>query len=155
MPNLELSITGELPEGTEASKVESVLTRIIGDCGDPDTLYRISLALVDTNEMVAINRNHRGVNSTTDVLSFLGDRLPIKAGTTIDYLRLCDIVIDTNQVFRQKGANSYTEEFWRVLIHGALHIAGFDHIQTPDKKKMEDAEENYRNLCLEGLICGQ
>jgi len=154
MSKTELSISGELPQFTSIVEVESILERILADLGEDQTLYRVSLAIVDSPRMRHINHTHRGVDAVTDVLSFVGDKLPLSISETIKYVRLCDIVIDINQVLREKEENTYTEEFWQVLIHGILHVAGYDHIKAYDKKIMEDAEENYRSIVREGIIRG-
>lgn len=114
----------------------------------PQTDYEISLICADESEMRRINKLYRGVNANTDVLSFEGECLKLGSRET----RFCDIVVDTKQVFKQKGTNTYREEFWRVLIHALLHLAGYDHIRTKDKEKMEDAEDNYRKQIPEGLL---
>lgn len=113
-----------------------------------DTDFEISLMLVDSAAMRDYNRIYRGLDASTDVLSFAGDAMHLDGRK----MRLCDIIIDTNQVSMQKGSKTFREEFLLVLIHGLLHLTGHDHIRTSDKKKMEDAEDNYREQILGGRI---
>jgi probable rRNA maturation factor len=134
-----LEIQGDLPDSIKADLLQEFAEYILSrEAADTD--YQISLLLTDSNQMREYNRKFRGVDGCTDVLSFEGEALDLGGRN----LRLCDIIIDTNQVFRQKGKNTYNEEFWQVLIHALLHLAGYDHVKPADKKKMEDAEENYR-----------
>lgn len=142
-----IDIEGDLPSGTDATTI-SLIAETICAAEAPDTDFQISLQLVKSEAMREFNRLYRGVNRVTDVLSFAGDAIVLDGRKT----RLCDIIIDTNQVFLQKGANTFREEFWLVLIHGLLHLTGFDHIRTADRRKMEDAEENYRKQITEGVI---
>lgn len=134
-----LEIQGDLPDSISADLLQNIAEHILG-LEAADTDFEIALLLTDSAQMREYNRKFRGVDGFTDVLSFEGEVLDLGGRN----LRLCDIIIDTNQVFRQKGQNTYNEEFWQVLIHALLHLAGYDHIKPADKKKMEDAEENYR-----------
>jgi probable rRNA maturation factor len=134
-----LSFQGELPRGISEDLVERFAEYIL-EQESPHISYEISLLLTDSESMRQYNLRYRGVDSPTDVLSFEGECLDLG----MDSMRLCDIIIDTNQVFKQKGKNTYKEEFWQVLIHALLHLAGHDHIKPADKTKMEDAEDNYR-----------
>ncbi|HQQ67274.1 MAG TPA: rRNA maturation RNase YbeY [Candidatus Cloacimonadota bacterium] len=142
-----IDIEGDLPCGTDASAIKG-MAEIICAAEAPDTDFQISLQLVTSETMKEYNRLYRGVDHNTDVLSFAGDVMVLDGRKT----RLCDIIIDTNQVFIQKGTNTFREEFWLVLIHGFLHLTGYDHIRTADRRKMEDAEENYRKQIPEGGI---
>lgn len=136
-----LEIQGDLPDSISANQIQSFAGHIL-DNEAADTDFEISLLLTDSATMREYNRKYRGVNADTDVLSFEGEELDLKGRK----VRFCDIIIDTNQVFRQKGTNTYYEEFWQVLIHALLHLASYDHTKPADKKKMEDAEDNYRKL---------
>jgi probable rRNA maturation factor len=135
----KLEILGDLPDKISEDQLmefsDYILHQEAGDC-----CFEISLLLTDSTQMRKYNRKYRGVDSTTDVLSFVGENLDLGNMN----LRICDIIIDTNQVLKQKETNTYSEEFWQVLIHALLHLAGYDHIRPADKKKMEDAEDNYR-----------
>ncbi|MCB5252490.1 MAG: rRNA maturation RNase YbeY [Candidatus Cloacimonetes bacterium] len=130
-----------MPDSISANQIQSFAGHIL-DNEAADTDFEISLLLTDSATMREYNRKYRGVNADTDVLSFEGEELDLKGRK----VRFCDIIIDTNQVFRQKGTNTYYEEFWQVLIHALLHLASYDHTKPADKKKMEDAEDNYRKL---------
>ncbi|MDI3503264.1 MAG: putative rRNA maturation factor [Candidatus Cloacimonadota bacterium] len=135
----KLDIQGELPEGISSYAIQDfadfILRQEARECH-----FQISLLLTNSEAMQEYNRKYRGVDSSTDVLTFVGEILDLGIGN----LCICDIIIDTNQVFKQKGKNTYREEFWQVLIHALLHLAGYDHIRSADRKKMEDAEDNYR-----------
>ena len=99
--------------------------------------------------MRKINRQYRGADETTDILSFVSDELDLNGRKS----HICDIIVDINSLEIQKGINSLIEEFWQVLIHGLLHLAGYDHITLADRKKMEDAEEKYNSQLL-GVLNG-
>jgi len=144
---INIDTQGDLPSDIAPKQIQDMANLILTSEA-PRTDYEISLICADEAEMRRINKLYRGVNANTDVLSFEGECLKLGNRET----RFCDIVIDTKQVFKQKGTNTYREEFWHVLIHALLHLAGYDHIRTKDKEKMEDAEDNYRKQIPEGLL---
>ncbi|MDD3282160.1 MAG: rRNA maturation RNase YbeY [Candidatus Cloacimonetes bacterium] len=142
----EIEIQGDLPLGITKEQIEPFAHRILSSEA-PGIKFEISILCTNSEDMRKYNHFYRGVDNNTDVLSFKGESLILEGVET----QFCDIIIDTKQVFKQKGKNTFNEEFWQVLIHALLHLAGFDHIRTSDKEKMEDAEENYRKQIPEGL----
>lgn len=143
---IEVDIQGELPPGVFGAQILDLAEKLISTEA-PGTNFEISLRCVESYEMRSLNHLYRGVDSNTDVLSFEGPEMSLGGAR----YRFCDIIIDTKQVFEQKGTNTYREEFWQVLIHALLHLVGYDHIRTSDRIKMEDAEDNYRKQIPEGL----
>jgi probable rRNA maturation factor len=94
--------------------------------------------------MRVLNRTYRGVDRTTDVLSFpqteQGIRNP-EPGTQNPILG--DIVINLHKTERQaqEYGHSFYEELNRLLIHGLLHLIGYDHEKAGyDEKKMKMKE---------------
>jgi len=95
--------------------------------------------------MRLLNLQYRGVNRTTDVLSFpqysdeelkaeikqLSHVCTSDLQTSSDVLPLGDIVINLHKAKRQALENSlaFDEELKRLLIHGLLHLLGYDHEQ--------------------------
>ena len=118
---------------------------IISECLDYegyDDDYEVSLSFVDNKEIHQLNRDFRGVNRPTDVLSFpllVEDEFDVDFGEE----SLGDIVISIEKVKEQ--ANEYGHSFERelsyMLVHGFYHIMGYDHIEEEDKVKMRAKEE--------------
>ena len=104
----------------------------------------VSIALVSDARVRALNRRYRGVNHTTDVLSFpaTAPRRATSHGPQIFVLG--DIVIARGVARRQAreaGHSELTE--WRVLaLHGLLHLLGYDHER--DGGRMRRAETRLR-----------
>ena len=97
----------------------------------------ISVSLVDDAAIQEINREHRGKNKPTDVLSF-----PLEP-QAFDHERLLgDIVISIDTARRQAADYDapLQREIYRLLIHGLLHVLGHDHEEAGERAKME-AEE--------------
>lgn len=95
----------------------------------PEAIDEIGLVLTDDDEIHALNRDFRGKDKPTDVLSFSqleGEEL---AGGTF----LGDVVISIDTAERQARARKLTleEELLRLMIHGTLHLFGYDHENVP------------------------
>ena len=92
----------------------------------------VSITLVDDKKIHKLNKQYRGIDKPTNVLSFeLGD----------DIL-LGDIFISLDTVKREaKDANISVEEHTaHMIVHGMLHLQGYDHIKDKEAKIMEDKE---------------
>jgi len=116
----------------------------------------LSILFVNNRRMRILNLQYRGIDRTTDVLSFpqqsaeelKGRRKEGKLWTsglqTPDHrLILGDIVINLPKVQRQASEHGLTlsEELSRITIHGLLHLVGHDHEKSRyQKRKMESKE---------------
>lgn len=92
----------------------------------------LSIAFVGDRRMSALNRQYRRTSGPTDVLSFPG------AGH-----ELGEIVISVPQAKRQSRRFRQTvrAEIELLLVHGLLHLAGYDHKNSGDRLRMERAEQ--------------
>jgi len=92
------------------------------------------LLLIDTQSMHELNKTHRNVDKTTDVLSFPIEDFP--------HAPLGSIVInyDMARDKAQELGHSWEEEITLLFIHGLLHLLGFDHeVDTGEMRKREEA----------------
>lgn len=107
----------------------------------------VSLALVGDTRMRSLNRQFRGVDRATDVLSFPAEPLPahslgMRAGPPL----LGDIVIAWGLAERQARAagHSLQTELRVLALHGLLHLAGYDHQHADDRGRMRRVEDRLR-----------
>jgi probable rRNA maturation factor len=111
----------------------------------------LSIALVGDREMRPLNAKYRKKRKTTDVLSFFIDDQP-PAGVPI----LGDVVISVEQARRQAQERGKTlkSEMVTLLIHGILHLLGYDHEKSPRQARIMFAYEQklYAHLCDRGLL---
>ena len=116
--------------------IESVIETVMVDLKKKNK--EISVHLVGDKKMKTMNRIYRKINKTTDVIAFA-----VQEGRVFDEADLGDIFINVNQVERQSKKQSipYKEEFARVLIHGILHLNGYDHATEKEEKKMFGIQE--------------
>jgi probable rRNA maturation factor len=104
------------------------------------TQAELSLALVTDPEIHVLNRQYRGKDKPTDVLSFpLADELqPFLLG---------DVVISVETAARQaqRRGHSLREELQTLLIHGVLHLLGYDHeISRREATRMHRKEREVK-----------
>ncbi len=118
-----------------AQKVMDALR--VADC-------ELSLVLCDDAFIRALNRDYRGTDRPTDVLSFpLGDsHVPELPGM------LGDVIVSTETAARQAAARGHSlrREVTTLLIHGILHLLGHTHDTDADEAEMERASRKLLAL---------
>ncbi len=99
----------------------------------------VEVNIVGDKEMKSLNFHYRGLNKTTDVLSFAWQEDKI-----IKSNYLGQIYISYPQIVKQAKELRIDpkEEFVRMLAHGFLHIIGHDHIEKKEAKVMFGIQEN-------------
>jgi len=112
----------------------------------------VDIAIVDDEQMRVLNRDTRGKDNTTDVLSYPAlDKITefTQKNYPNDYdedrraVVLGDIAINENAAARQaKEYGTGEREINYLFVHGMLHILGYDHMTDEDKKKMRAVEES-------------
>jgi probable rRNA maturation factor len=87
----------------------------------------LSLLITEDSEIAELNKQYRKKDKATDVLSFPMQK--IKSGKKVVSGLLGDVVISAETTISQAKEYETTvpEEFLRLLIHGTLHLLGYDH----------------------------
>ena len=107
----------------------------------------VDLLFVDNETIREMNREYRDKDSATDVLSF-----PMyEADEEIDdedEILFGDIVISLERAQEQceEYGHSLEREVMYLLVHGLLHLAGYDHMEEEDKRLMRQQEEIIRKM---------
>jgi len=100
----------------------------------------VSIAFVSQLRIRELNKRYRKKNRTTDVLAFEGsDR---KNNHKKDKF-LGEVIISLSDVEKnsRKFKNSFKSELARILIHGILHLFGYDHVKNGEEAKMFKIQE--------------
>ncbi len=121
--------------------IEATLKRL----GQSDV--EVTLRLTDDQEMRELNDRYRGIDQTTDVLSFYEGFTNPETGR----LYLGDIIISVDKVQKQAPENHHTiqEESAFLAIHGTLHLLGFDHDEPERQAEMWDLQDKiFTDLLL-------
>lgn len=101
----------------------------------------LTIRVTDNDEVQALNRDYRGKDKATNVLSFpFTAELP--AGVELDLPLLGDIIIaePTVAAEAQDQQKPYLNHFAHLVVHGTLHLVGYDHIEEQDAEAMEALE---------------
>ena len=99
----------------------------------PDGACELSLLFTTDSEIQELNRTYRKKNKPTDVLSFPPDVTRIM-GEERELLGDIVISLDTTQRQARILEAGFYEELVRLLIHGVLHLAGYDHEGVPERE---------------------
>jgi probable rRNA maturation factor len=95
--------------------------------------------VIDSDEVLKeLNQQYRGLDQPTDVLSFSANDLDLETGHNI----LGDIVISYSQAEKQAVDANHTvnKEVQLLIIHGVLHLLGYDHSNEKEKAIMWDIQ---------------
>lgn len=144
---MNITVDGEnLPKQAMMNKIEEAAKVCLELEGVDANLAEISLTFVDMEQIQQLNREYRGVDSVTDVLSFPQfescDDFP-KTGEII----MGDVVICTEKAMLQaeEFGHSPEREIIYLFTHSLLHLMGYDHMQEDEKKIMRQKEETVMN----------
>ncbi|MCL4128811.1 UNVERIFIED_CONTAM: hypothetical protein GTU68_063675 [Idotea baltica] len=143
--NWEIDILEEgLKSDIDLTKINSVIEFLLKELSSEniqESISELSLTLCSDVHIKKLNKEFRGKDKATDVLSF-----PMNDGFDCAItVSLGDIVIslDTAKVQAKELELAYEERFFQLLIHGLLHLFSYDHEDVPDKERirMETRED--------------
>jgi len=105
----------------------------------------ISLVITGENRIKSLNKKYQGIDRATDVLSFGNEDLNDTVKFIIppeEILQLGEIFICYPKIEKQskKKNHSIKKEFSILLIHGILHLVGYDHKESYENSEMKDIE---------------
>ncbi len=112
-------------------KIQKAMRDCIRDWTSMDT----AIVFLSEPAMRIINRRYHKQNRVTDVLSFF---YPKETGRNEGELYVC---IPWIRRQAKRYGLAFIEEYIRVLVHGFLHLQGYDHIKISDRKIMENFEK--------------
>lgn len=127
------------PRWESLGDVEGLAARVLSHAASEMNLRgEISILLTNDAEMHALNKQWRGFDKPTDVLSFPSDGPEIPG----EPVHLGDIALGYETSLADAGAmdRPFEAHVSHLLIHGFLHLLGYDHIEPEDAKVMEPLE---------------
>ncbi len=135
----------EFDEGLRAEIERTVL--MMGELYDAAEC-EVSITLTDDEHIHELNRKYRGIDRATDVLSFAlhesDEPAIIFEDTESQVDVLGDIVVSVERARAQalEYGHSFRRELIFLIVHGMLHLLGYDHIEEADRLEME-AEQKF------------
>ncbi len=113
-----------------------------GQLGYPERAYEVSVVLTDDAHQRKLNAAYRGKDASTNVLSFPADENPDGTFPGDLAMPLGDVTLALETVSREADDEglSFADHFCHLLVHGMLHLAGYDHETDNDAERMEMLE---------------
>lgn len=101
----------------------------------------VSVIFVDSRRCRTLNRTFLGHDYVTDVISFMLEPAPRREG---------EVYVNLDRARQQAKDHgvSFTNEVLRLVIHGTLHLIGYDDATASERKRMTKQEDKYLRLCL-------
>ena len=144
------------------NKLKNVFKKALIKTNNTLNNIAVGIKFVDDNEIRMLNKEHRGVDKVTDVLSFpmyeikVGERIE-KALLPTDMIEeeiyLGDIVICKNKIYSQAKEYGLTKkrELYYLALHSFLHLLGYDHQNEEEERRMFGLTEEIlgygRKIC--------
>jgi len=99
----------------------------------------LPINFISSDQIITINKEYLNHNYSTDIITFnySGSRKNLDGEIFIS--------IDDAKINAKGYNNSLKEELLRLVIHGILHLVGYDDIKTSDFKKMKELENSLLN----------
>lgn len=135
-PRLELEVqyasaAGDLPSQADFRRWAAAA---LDPAGEPAELV---IRIVDEEESRDFNRRYRGIDRPTNVLSFPFEAPPEVESRHLGDLLLCAPVIRAQAREQHKAGRDH----WaHMVVHGVLHLRGYDHLEEAQAQQMEDEE---------------
>ena len=131
--------------------LKNIANAVYKTLGQTDNL-KAELVFMQQADMQALNNQTRGIDRVTDVLSYptmdgIRGKVLLKAEHPVDVegdrLMIGSIVLCNQKVIEQANEYGHSEERERtyLIVHGLMHLFGYDHMTDDDKKQMREKEK--------------
>ncbi|MGY4878271.1 rRNA maturation RNase YbeY [Vreelandella aquamarina] len=133
---IDYQVATQAPELPSAEELERWVSAVLERHAD-EPAHELTIRVVDIDESQALNRDYRGKDKPTNVLSF-----PFEAPPGVDLPLLGDLVI-CHAVVDQEAQQQHKpliQHYAHMVIHGTLHLLGYDHIEDDEAEAMEQLE---------------
>ena len=147
---MEILINNEFPEiKVDARKIEQQIGKVLIslDCNE----HEISILFIGDQEIRDLNHQFRNIDRSTDVLSFpqiLAGELEIPGALVLGDVA---ISLETARCQSEEHGLSFEEELTLLLIHGILHLLGYDHeVSDQEEERMRSKTRELFSLIYPG-----
>lgn len=139
-----LQVEPEFAGTVEADRLMGLVRRALQEKSLPGPNVEVALVVVGDLEMQELNRQYRGVDAPTDVLAFAmleGEVMP--AGDLALPVYLGDVIVSYPRAVAQaaEAGHPVEDELALLVVHGTLHLLGYDHDTEERKAAMWAAQD--------------
>ena len=121
--------------------LQKIVVKALENTNSVSKSYNVSLLLCNNEYILELNKQFRGKDYPTNVLSFSGgemlDDIKYLGDIAISIPKIKEEALEQNKTFRT--------HFLHMFTHGVLHLLGFDHQTPDDAKTMENLEDEILN----------
>lgn len=134
-----VEVADERPAGAlavDAERVAAVANLVLTSEGRSDT--RLSVTLVDDAHIAELHQQYMGIPGPTDVLAF-----PLEDDVPVPEPILGDVIVSVDTAAREAKERGLPqeEELLRYVVHGTLHLLGYDDHEEEDRQRMHARQE--------------
>lgn len=140
----------DIDEGFQEHFEEEWLQKLVERClalHEFDSEVELSLLITNDETVRELNSRYRGIDDTTDVLSFALTEEGADSSSFVtppdDVIHLGEVIISYPQAERQAQSAGHTveQEMALLVVHGVLHLLGYDHADPDEEREMRGLEQ--------------
>jgi len=130
---VNILIADQFQEAVDSAALEKAALATLAEQESNEDV-NLSIVIEGDQQLHTLNLEFLGVDSPTDVLSFFEDELDPETGQRY----LGDVIISYPQAEKQAATSGHTpgSELDLLVVHGVLHLLGYDHSTDDEKEKM-------------------
>lgn len=144
---MQIELSNQQEKLTVTQEMEDKIIEVLEEAArvhDVNDMTEVSLMFTDDETIHEMNREYRGIDRPTDVLSFAleeGEEEEIYGGPEENLLG--DIIISVETAVRQaeEYGHSVEREMSFLALHGMLHLLGYDHMEEEERQEMRAQEK--------------
>ncbi len=127
----------QLPDDFSLKRIRQIAAETLKAMGKPGDA---SIVFTDDQEIWGLNKEYRGIDAPTDVLSFPSDEIDPET----DFRYLGDVIISVEKASSQadQALHPLVDELTMLIVHGCLHLCGLDHGTPEEKCYMKEKQES-------------
>ncbi len=103
----------------------------------------INLIVITPDEMAQMNKQFRGKEGPTDILTFSYYSPELTSSDIAGEIYLC---LEKIKLYAEEAGKTYKEQLEYIIIHGLTHLMGYDHEDDADWQEMEKVEKKIQSL---------
>ncbi len=142
---MEVEIINKMDSGLPIDCIRWFVTLLL-EREDTDEETEISILFTDNENIRILNTAYRKKNKPTNVLSF-----SMREGTPVPFNNILGDIVISVEYAKEEAKDleiDMRDRIIQLVIHGTLHLLGYDHIKDEDYAKMKEREDTYFELWL-------
>ena len=134
---IDVQFAIEPPSALNAAIMVGWAETVIRRMGDDPAAASACIRVVEEIESQSLNRDYRGQDKPTNVLSFPADVMVPEGEKILGDIVICDPVVRQES---QSQGKRVQDHYLHMVVHGMLHLYGYDHVDPAEADVMEDLE---------------